>query len=77
MEPALPAVVRTSFYKEKETIRRGNLARLFQSNKKQNNLDFQGLEQESNHARNKIVLEHVVASRNMREWRNQVMEELH
>ena len=45
LEPALPAVVRRSFYREKETIRRGNLARLHQSTKEQSNLDIRGLEQ--------------------------------
>ena len=31
LEPGLPAVVRSSFFKDKETIRRGQLARLLQS----------------------------------------------
>ena len=32
-EPSLQTVIRKSYFKEKETIKRGNLARLLQSNK--------------------------------------------
>lgn len=59
-------------------MRRGNLARLLQSSKKGDaSSDLKGLEQESSIARNKVMLEHVVATRNMRGWREQILEELH
>jgi hypothetical protein len=40
-------------------------------------INHQQLSKDSAICRNKIVLEHVVASRNMREWRDQAMAELH
>lgn len=75
-EPTLPSAFNASF-KGKETIKRGNLARLLKSNKQINDLDYYSLSQESTIARNQVMLEHVVATRNMRDWRDQVLSELH
>ena len=76
-EPGLQTVIRTTYFKEKETIKRGNLARLLKTSKQQVDLDHATLAKESTIARNKIVLEHVVAERNMREWKDQILAEIH
>mmetsp|Transcript_51 Transcript_51/g.50 ORF Transcript_51/g.50 Transcript_51/m.50 type:complete len:91 (-) Transcript_51:72-344(-) len=62
--------------KGKETIHRGNVARLLQVNKRQNEMSS-NLQVDSNIARNKVVLEHIVYKRNLKEWRDQVLSELH
>ena len=72
------AVIRKTYFREKETIKRGNLARLLKSNKLTNgDLDTDILAKESTIARNKIVLEHIVANRNMKDWKDQILTELH
>ena len=76
-EPSLPNVIRQKYFKEKETIRRENLARLLKHGRQQNDLDYTGLAKQSVIARNQIVTEHVIASRNMRAWRDQVASEIH
>ena len=76
-EPGLSGVIRSAYFKEKETIKRQNLASLLKSSKNQNDLDYQNLSKESTLARNKIVCEHVIASRNMRDWKDQVLAEIH
>ena len=43
---------------------------MLKSTKNQNDLDYQNLSKESTLARNKIVCEHVIASRNMRDWKD-------
>ena len=63
--------------KGKETIHRGNVARLLQVNKRQSDHEFSNLRQDSYHARNKVVLEHIVYQRNLKDWRDQVLSELH
>ena len=78
VEPGLPSVVQHSLTsKGKETIHRGNVARLLQVNKRQNIDEFSNLRQDSNNARNKVVLEHIIAQRNLKDWRDQVLSELH
>ena len=42
-EPSLPNVIRQKYFKEKETIRRENLARLLKHGRQQNDLDYSGL----------------------------------
>jgi len=69
-EPRLQAVIRNTYFKQKETIHRSTLARLLKSNKNQSDLNYRNLSKESTIARNNIVLEHVVASRNMRVWKD-------
>ena len=51
LEPCLPAVFRQNI-KGKETYKRGNLARLLQSSKRQRDVDYDSLTQESRIARN-------------------------
>ena len=78
LEPSLSTVVRNySLTKGKESINRGNVARLLQTNKRSEDLDFSRLQEESTLARNKVLLEHVMARRNLRNWRDQVLTELH
>ena len=71
-------MIRKTYFREKETIKRGNLARLLKNNKLTNaDLDVDILAKESTIARNKIVLEHIVADRNMKDWKDQVLTEIH
>ena len=76
-EPRLNNVIRSTYFREKETIKRENLARLLKSSKQLNDLNYNNLAKESTIARNNITAEHIVASRNMREWKDQVLAELH
>ena len=74
-ETGLPAVISTSL-KGKETFRRGNLARLVQTNRKKDH-SFDNLSTQSKIARNQVMLEHVMATRDMRQWKDQILSELH
>ena len=76
-EPRLNNVIRSTYFREKETIKRENLARLLKSSKQQSDLNYNSLAKESTIARNNITAEHVVASRNMRDWKDQVLAEIH
>ena len=69
--------MRAKYFGEKETIRRENLARLLKHTKVNDDLDYGSLAKQSVIARNQIVAEHVVASRNMRQWRDDVASEIH
>ena len=70
-------MIRSTYFKEKETIKRENLARLLKSTKQLSDLNYNSLSKESTIARNKIMAEHVVAGRNMREWKFSVLAEIH
>ena len=50
---------------------------LLQKKKQPNDLDYQNLSKESTMARNHVVLEHVIAQRNMRKWKDLVLQEIH
>lgn len=81
-ETALPTVMRSQdAAKGRETLQsRGNVARLLAVNKRHMHNDVcsdSNLWHESTIARNKVVLEHVMAERNLRDWRNKVLSELH
>lgn len=59
-EPSLPNVVRNKFFREKETIKRENLARLLKHGKKQDDIDYSNLTKQSILARNYVMTEHIV-----------------
>ena len=53
------------------------MARLLKSSRQKDDLDHQNLTQMSTIARNKLVLEHVVGARNLKDWKAQILEEIH
>lgn len=67
----------STYFKGKETYKSKNLSRLNKDDKQLGDLNHANLVKESTIARNKIVLEHVVAARNMREWKDQILTEIH
>ena len=69
-ETALPKIMEKTYYKEKETFKSINLSRMLHWNKGLMGISHQNLTKESAICRNRIVLEHVLASRNMRGWRD-------
>ena len=50
---------------------------MLKSTRQNDDLDHQGLSQMSTLARNQLVIEHVVGSRNMRDWKEKILEEIH
>jgi hypothetical protein len=74
-ENSLPNVINRTYYTKNKETGTHILTRLLKKEKRLG-LDTQLLAKESQIRRNKLVVEHVLAERNKREWEQEVLVEL-
>lgn len=75
VENVLPTVIQSTYYTKNKESGPHLLTRLLQKEKRLG-LDNQLLAKESQIRRNKLVVEHVMAERNRRQWEQEVLTEI-